>query len=261
MITAAQMRAARALLGIDQRELAQRSGLSLPTIQRMEASDGVVRGNVDFADEAGRALAANGIELIGEGAASAAAAAGCGSNERPRGGDRYPRKAETLMAIYALYGVAALLALAPIAVALGASPRASNVIYGACLVITLALCTIGIICLFGRATFARDIAARPALARRAFPHRCARGVLPGGGQSRRRGGEPVRARLWPARGGAAARAAVLSRFSRRHEPCRARRRCLQLPGVVGVHVAHLVGAGDRASSRRARICAPATSIC
>jgi hypothetical protein len=47
MITAAQLRAARALLGIDQRELAQRSGLSLPTIQRMEASDGVVRGNVD----------------------------------------------------------------------------------------------------------------------------------------------------------------------------------------------------------------------
>jgi transcriptional regulator with XRE-family HTH domain len=47
MITAAQMRAARALLGIDQRQLAALSGLSLPTIQRMEASDGVVRGNVD----------------------------------------------------------------------------------------------------------------------------------------------------------------------------------------------------------------------
>ena len=47
MITGAQMRAARALLGIDQRQLAQRSGLSVPTIQRMESSDGVVRGNVD----------------------------------------------------------------------------------------------------------------------------------------------------------------------------------------------------------------------
>ena len=47
MITAAQMRAARALLGIDQKELAELSGLSLPTIQRMEASDGVVRGTVD----------------------------------------------------------------------------------------------------------------------------------------------------------------------------------------------------------------------
>lgn len=47
MITAGQMRAARALIGIDQRKLAELSGLSLPTIQRMEASDGVVRGNVD----------------------------------------------------------------------------------------------------------------------------------------------------------------------------------------------------------------------
>jgi hypothetical protein len=47
MITAAQLRAARALLGIDQRELAQRCGLSLPMIQRMEASEGVIRGNVD----------------------------------------------------------------------------------------------------------------------------------------------------------------------------------------------------------------------
>ncbi len=70
MITAAQLRAARALLGIDQRELAQRSGLSLPTIQRMEASDGVVRGNVDSLMKLVDALAVNRIELIGEGATS-----------------------------------------------------------------------------------------------------------------------------------------------------------------------------------------------
>jgi transcriptional regulator with XRE-family HTH domain len=70
MITGAQMRAARALLGIDQRELAQRSGLSLPTVQRMEASDGVVRGNVDSLMKLVEALAAAGIELISEGAAS-----------------------------------------------------------------------------------------------------------------------------------------------------------------------------------------------
>ena len=48
MISAAQLRAARALLGIDQRKLAELSALSLPTIQRMEASDGVIRGNVDL---------------------------------------------------------------------------------------------------------------------------------------------------------------------------------------------------------------------
>ena len=70
MITAAQMRAARALLGIDQRELAERCRLSLPTIQRMEASDGVVRGNVDSLMKLVDALVANGIELIGEGATS-----------------------------------------------------------------------------------------------------------------------------------------------------------------------------------------------
>jgi transcriptional regulator with XRE-family HTH domain len=64
------MRAARALLGIDQRELAQRSGLSLPTIQRMEASDGVVRGNVDSLMKLVEALNVAGIELIGEGVAS-----------------------------------------------------------------------------------------------------------------------------------------------------------------------------------------------
>jgi transcriptional regulator with XRE-family HTH domain len=64
------MRAARALLGIDQRELAQRSGLSLPTIQRMESSDGVIRGNVDSLMKLVDALVAGGIELIGEGAVS-----------------------------------------------------------------------------------------------------------------------------------------------------------------------------------------------
>ena len=70
MITSGQLRAARALLGIDQREMAQRCGLSLPTIQRMEASDGVVRGNVDSLMKLVDALAAGGIELINEGAGS-----------------------------------------------------------------------------------------------------------------------------------------------------------------------------------------------
>jgi transcriptional regulator with XRE-family HTH domain len=70
MITGTQMRAARALLGFDQRELAKASGLSLPTIQRMESSDGVVRGNVDSLMKLVDALSANGIELIGDGAAS-----------------------------------------------------------------------------------------------------------------------------------------------------------------------------------------------
>jgi transcriptional regulator with XRE-family HTH domain len=70
MITAGQMRAARALLNIDQRELAERSALSLPTIQRMEASDGVVRGNVASLMKLVDALVAAGIELIGDNATS-----------------------------------------------------------------------------------------------------------------------------------------------------------------------------------------------
>jgi transcriptional regulator with XRE-family HTH domain len=70
MITAAQLRAARALAGIDQRELAEQSGLSVPTIQRMEASEGVIRGNVDSLMKLISALDAIGIVLIGDDAAS-----------------------------------------------------------------------------------------------------------------------------------------------------------------------------------------------
>ncbi len=70
MITAAQLRAARALLGLDQRRLAELSGLSVPTIQRMEASDGVIRGNVDSLVKLTSALDAAGVELIADGAVS-----------------------------------------------------------------------------------------------------------------------------------------------------------------------------------------------
>lgn len=70
MITAAQMRAARALLGIDQRTLAQLAGLSLPTIQRMEASTGHVRGIVDSLTKVVAAFEAAGVELIGDNSAS-----------------------------------------------------------------------------------------------------------------------------------------------------------------------------------------------
>src|SRR5215469_432536 len=70
MITASQLRAARALANVDQRELAELAGLSLPTIQRMEASDGVIRGNVDSLMKLIAALDAVGIELIGENAVS-----------------------------------------------------------------------------------------------------------------------------------------------------------------------------------------------
>lgn len=70
MITAAQLRAARALLGVDQRQLAELCGLSVPTIQRMEASEDVIRGNVDSLMKLISALDGAGIALIGEGEVS-----------------------------------------------------------------------------------------------------------------------------------------------------------------------------------------------
>jgi transcriptional regulator with XRE-family HTH domain len=76
MISSGQMRAARALLGIDQRRLAELSSLSLPTIQRMEASEDVIRGNVDSLMKLVHALDAAGIALIGDGAVSAAGGRG-----------------------------------------------------------------------------------------------------------------------------------------------------------------------------------------
>jgi transcriptional regulator with XRE-family HTH domain len=76
MITAAQMRAARALLGIDQRQLAELAGLSVPTIQRMESSDGTVRGVIGSLTNVIEALDRAGIELIGENAASSGSGRG-----------------------------------------------------------------------------------------------------------------------------------------------------------------------------------------
>lgn len=70
MITGSQMRAARALLGIDQKQLAELAGVSTPTIQRMEASAGNVRGVVDTLTRVVEALDRVGVELIGEGAVS-----------------------------------------------------------------------------------------------------------------------------------------------------------------------------------------------
>ena len=76
MITASQLRAARALLGIDQKTLAAMAGVSLPTVQRMEASDGNVRGIIDTLTKVAEALDKAGIELIGDNASSTAGGRG-----------------------------------------------------------------------------------------------------------------------------------------------------------------------------------------
>lgn len=81
-MTSAQMRAARALLGIDQRELAELSGVSLPTIQRMEASEGNVRGLVDSLVKVVEALDRAGVELIGDDVQSLAGGRGIRLKQR-----------------------------------------------------------------------------------------------------------------------------------------------------------------------------------
>lgn len=85
MITSQQMRAARALLGIDQRQLAALASVSLPTIQRMEASDGQVRSVVDTLVKVISALEAAGIEIIGENAPSSGAGRGVRMRETASG--------------------------------------------------------------------------------------------------------------------------------------------------------------------------------
>ncbi|WP_456447938.1 helix-turn-helix domain-containing protein [Thiolapillus sp.] len=72
MISGAQLRAARALLDMDRKTLAELSGVSLPTIQRMESSDGVVGGTVDTLMKVVAALEQAGVELIAEDAPSQA---------------------------------------------------------------------------------------------------------------------------------------------------------------------------------------------
>lgn len=98
MIIPAQMRAARALLGIDQRTLAEMSGVSLPTIQRMESSEGNVRGIVDTLTKVVEALNAAGIELIGENGKSTGSGRGvrlkqtAGQSAKEDGDKTPPRK-------------------------------------------------------------------------------------------------------------------------------------------------------------------------
>ena len=70
MMTSAQLKAARALLEIDQKMLSELSGVSLTTIRRMEASSGTVRGNVDTLVKVIEALNEQGVEIINEHAES-----------------------------------------------------------------------------------------------------------------------------------------------------------------------------------------------
>ena len=102
MITANQLRAARALLNIDQRQMAELADLSVPTIQRMEASDGVIRANVDSLMKLVSALESAGIELINPGGVSAAGGRGVRLREHvtnPKAKARTVRQTKTARAL------------------------------------------------------------------------------------------------------------------------------------------------------------------
>src|SRR6185312_12659014 len=122
MITAAQLRAARALLGIDQRRLAKLSRLSVPTIQRMEASETLVRGNVDSLVKLIAAFDAAGVEMIDEGAG------------RQPGAHMISAVAISPVALQ-MSCVAGLLVTAVLAIVLSHSKSATAVVYSAASVI------------------------------------------------------------------------------------------------------------------------------
>lgn len=86
MITGPQIRAARALLGVDQKTLAQMAGLSVPTIQRMEASDSTVGGMVDSLTRVVVAIESAGVELIADGAPSSGGGRGARLRQSESGG-------------------------------------------------------------------------------------------------------------------------------------------------------------------------------
>ncbi len=76
MISSAQLRAARALLNMDRKTLAELSGVSLPTIQRMESAEDVVGGTVETLVKVVNALENAGVELIAENTPSRATGRG-----------------------------------------------------------------------------------------------------------------------------------------------------------------------------------------
>jgi predicted transcriptional regulator len=66
MMTVRQLKAARALLDWSQTDLARESGVSLPTIGRIEMVDGELGGRPETAEKLIKALERAGIEFIGD---------------------------------------------------------------------------------------------------------------------------------------------------------------------------------------------------
>jgi transcriptional regulator with XRE-family HTH domain len=67
LITPEQIRAARALLRLEQDELARRAQVSVVTVRRLEAPDGIAKVAPGTVDEVQRALEAAGAEFVDRG--------------------------------------------------------------------------------------------------------------------------------------------------------------------------------------------------
>ena len=154
-----------------------------------------------------------------------------------------------------LCGAAALLALAPVAVALSGVPAASRLIYGGCMAASTVSLAVALAHLLAAApveniTLPLGIPWLGAHFRIDALSAFFLVVVDLGARRR----QSVCARLWPTRDRAGARTAVLSGLSCRHEPRCDRRRRLHLFALLGIHVAFVVGAGHGAPPR-ARQCA------
>ena len=66
MLISEQIRAARALLRWTTKELSAKSGVSLPTIHRMESAIGIPKGRIETIQKIGNALVDGGVVFIDE---------------------------------------------------------------------------------------------------------------------------------------------------------------------------------------------------
>ena len=66
MLTSEQIRAARAMLRMEQREVSEAAGVSLPTIKRLEKGQGLLKANVSTVEALRRAFEAAGVQFIPE---------------------------------------------------------------------------------------------------------------------------------------------------------------------------------------------------
>ncbi|MEQ9491729.1 MAG: transcriptional regulator [Alphaproteobacteria bacterium] len=66
MLTGEQMRAARAMLRMEQKHLAAAADVSLPTVKRLEKSNGLLTGHASTVMAVRSALEAAGVEFIPE---------------------------------------------------------------------------------------------------------------------------------------------------------------------------------------------------